>query len=70
MGRLEGLLGTLATAYGDGATVSVAELEPFLGEAGSLAPWDLTDAIDAGETAQALAVLHRMLGPATPIRWW
>ena len=61
MGRLEGLLGTLATAYGDGASVSVADLEPFLGEAGSLAPWDLTDAIDAGETAKALAVLHRML---------
>ena len=32
-----------------------ADLEPFLGEAGSLAPWDLTDAIDAGETAKALS---------------
>ncbi len=62
MGRLEGLLDTLASAYGAGATVSVADLEPFLGEAGSLAPWDLTDAVDAGETAKALAVLHRMLG--------
>lgn len=61
MGRLEGLLGTLATAYGPGAAVSAADLEPFLGEAGSLAPWDLTDAVDAGETAKALAVLRRML---------
>jgi DNA polymerase-3 subunit delta len=61
MGRLEGLLGTLASAYGTGATVSVDDLEPFLGEAGSLAPWDLTDAVDAGETARALSVLHRML---------
>ena len=61
MGRLEGLLGTLATAYGTGASVSVAELQPFLGEAGALAPWDLTDAVDAGETGKALAVLHRML---------
>ena len=48
MGRLEGLLDTLASAYGPGATVTPADLEPFLGEAGSLAPWDLTDAIDAG----------------------
>ncbi len=61
MGRLQGLLDTLASAYGAGATVSADELEPFLGEAGSLAPWDLTDAIDAGETPTALSVLHRML---------
>lgn len=61
MGRLEGLLATLASAYGTGATVSAADLEPFLGEAGALAPWDLTDAVDAGETATALVVLHRML---------
>ncbi len=62
MGRLSGLLGTLASAYGSGATVTLAELEPFLGDAGSVAPWDLTDALDAGDTGQALAVLHRMLG--------
>jgi DNA polymerase III subunit delta len=61
VGRLEGLLDTLASAYGPGATVGSDDLEPFLGEAGSLAPWDLTDAIDGGETAQALTVLHRML---------
>jgi DNA polymerase III subunit delta len=61
MGRLEGLLDTLAAAYGAGATVSLDDLEPFLGAAGALAPWDLTDAIDAGETAKALTVLHRML---------
>jgi DNA polymerase-3 subunit delta len=61
MGRLEGLLDTLAAAYGPGATVSLDDLGPFLGAAGALAPWDLTDAIDAGETAKALTVLHRML---------
>jgi DNA polymerase-3 subunit delta len=61
VGRLEGLLDTLASAYGRGSTVTADDLEPFLGEAGSLAPWDLTDAIDAGETSQALGVLHRML---------
>jgi DNA polymerase-3 subunit delta len=61
MGRLEGLLDTLAAAYGSGSTVTPGELEPFLGEAGSSAPWDLTDAIDAGEPARALGVLHRIL---------
>lgn len=64
MGRLAGLLDALASAYGPGATVSVTELEPFLGEAGSAAPWDLTDALDAGDTARSLEVLHRMIGPS------
>jgi DNA polymerase-3 subunit delta len=62
MGRLSGLLGALASAYGEGSTVTVDDLEPFLGEAGSVAPWDLTDAIDRGDTAGALTVLHRVLG--------
>lgn len=60
VGRLAGLLQSLASAYGEGAPVSVDELEPFLGEAGSVAPWDLTDAIDAGDTRTALTVLRRM----------
>ena len=60
VGRLEGLLDTLAAAYGPGTTVSMDDLQPFLGVAGSLAPWDLTDAIDAGETAKALGALERM----------
>jgi DNA polymerase III subunit delta len=61
-GRLAGLLQSLASAYGEGAAVSVEELEPFLGEAGSVAPWDLTDAIDGGDTRAALGVLRRMSG--------
>ncbi len=61
MGRLQGLLGTLASAYGTGATVSADDLEPFLGDGRRLGPWDLTDAIDAGDTAKALSVLHRMV---------
>jgi len=61
MGRLEGLLDTLVSAYGPGATVTADDLEAFLGEAGSLYPWDLADAIDGGDAAVALSVLHRML---------
>lgn len=60
LGRLAGVLQTLAVAYGEGATVGEEELEPYLGEAGSVPPWDLTDAIDAGDSAAALATLHRM----------
>jgi DNA polymerase III subunit delta len=60
MSRLRGLLEALAAAYGEGASVDVEKLEPFLGEAGSVAPWDLTDAIDSGETDVALGALRRL----------
>jgi DNA polymerase III subunit delta len=59
VGRLERILAGLAAAYGD-TTVGPDELEPFLGEAGAGAPWELTDAIDSGDAARALAALHRM----------
>ena len=61
MSRLRGLLDALAAAYGEGASIDVEKLEPFLGEAGSVAPWDLTDAIDAGDTQGALTALQQAL---------
>lgn len=60
--RVAGLLATLEGVYPEGAAVDRAAVEPFLGEAGDVAPWDLTDAIDAGDVPKALAILHRMLG--------
>jgi DNA polymerase-3 subunit delta len=63
LSRVQGLLDTLAAAYGPGAAVDSDQLEPFLGEAGRVAPWDLTDAIDAGDTSTALVALGRLLGP-------
>jgi DNA polymerase-3 subunit delta len=62
MGRLAGLLDALGAAYGEDAAVGVEEVAPFLGQAGAVAPWDLTDAIDRGDTEAALTHLHRMLG--------
>jgi len=62
LGRLAGLLESLAAAYGEGATVGLAALEPFLGEAGAVPPWELTDAIDAGDVPGALRALRRLLG--------
>jgi len=61
VGRLPGLLAMLTAAYGEGAKIGVDDLEPFLGQAGGVAPWDLTDAIDAGSTELAISQLHRML---------
>jgi DNA polymerase-3 subunit delta len=61
LSRLGSLLATLEAAYGTGATVGEEELEPYLGQPGSVPPWDLTDAIDKAETELALKVLHRLL---------
>ena len=61
-GRLPGVLATLEGAFGEGVRVDRDDVAPYLGEAGDVAPWDLTDAIDAGDVPEALDVLHRMLG--------
>jgi DNA polymerase-3 subunit delta len=61
LGRVEGLLGALANAYGPGARISVDELEPYLGEAGNVPRYELNDAIDRGDATSALLVLHRMV---------
>lgn len=58
--RVGGILDALAAAYGVGATVGESELQPFLGAAGAVKPWDLTDALDRGDTPGALQVLHRL----------
>jgi DNA polymerase-3 subunit delta len=60
-GRLEGILATLTSAYGPDHSLSFADVEPFLGDAGGVPPWDFTDAIDAGATTTALTLLGRML---------
>ncbi|MEY4338219.1 MAG: polymerase delta subunit [Actinomycetota bacterium] len=60
-GRLQGILDTLRSTYGADHTMGAADVTPFLGEAGGVPPWDLTDAIDNGDTTRALELLHRMM---------
>lgn len=62
VGRLRGVLDTLRATYGGDRRLGVDEVDPFLGEAGGVPPWDLTDAIDAARTPRALEVLARMTG--------
>ena len=61
--RLGSLLEMLASAYGQGARLGPDEVAPLLGGSGSVAPWELTDAIDRGDAAVAIAVLRRLIGP-------
>jgi DNA polymerase III subunit delta len=58
--QLVGLLQTLEGTYGTGARLGLTEIEPFLGDAGGVPPWELTDAIDKGDIPDALDKLHRM----------
>lgn len=60
--RLLGLVDLLRSTYGAGTKITVAEIEPFLGDDGGVPPWDLTDAIDKGDRARALELLQRMIG--------
>ena len=61
--RLGSLLDMLAAAHGQGARLGPEEVAPLLGGVGSVAPWELTDAIDRGDTAVAVTVLRRLVGP-------
>lgn len=61
-GRIPALLDVLRAAYGEGARIDVDDLEPYLGEAGGVAPYHLTGAIDKGDSGGALEILHRLRG--------
>ena len=60
-GALDGILDTIASSHNAKTRVRVEEVEPLLGEAGGVPPWDLTDAIDRGDAAKAISLLHRMV---------
>jgi DNA polymerase-3 subunit delta len=60
-GRLDGILDTLQATYGSAHQLKVEDVRPFIGDAGSVPPWDLTDAIDRGDATAALQLLHRMM---------
>lgn len=60
-GRLGGLLDSLVSTYGAGRRLTAADIAPYLGQAGGVPPWDLTDAIDRGDTTRALQLASRMM---------
>jgi DNA polymerase-3 subunit delta len=62
LGRLDGILATLVSTYGSGVRLDIDDVEPFLGAAGGVPPWEFTDAIDAADTPGALRLLQRLLG--------
>lgn len=66
--RVGGLVLTLEGALDEGATVTPADVLTFGGDAGSVVPWELDDAIDNGDVAGALDVLRRLLSARHPFQ--
>jgi DNA polymerase III subunit delta len=60
-GRAAALVDVLAAAFGPGAKLDAADVEPYLGEAGSVPVFQLTNAIEEGQVAGSLAILDRLL---------
>jgi len=60
LSRLGGVLTVLEATFGAGE-VGADEIVPYLGDAGAVPPWELTDAIDNGRVSEAVDKLQRML---------
>lgn len=60
-GRLVPIIDVLEAAFPPGERLQFEDIEPYLGQAGSVTPWAFTDSIDAGQVEAALTYLHRLL---------
>lgn len=58
--RIDALARTLQSIYGS-APLNYSHIQPYLGDAGDVPEWDLTDAIDSGDATKAIVVARRML---------
>jgi len=60
--RVAELVEVLGSRFVRGSTIRAEEVEPYLGAAGAIEKrWELTGAIDAGDTPRALDLLHRLM---------
>lgn len=59
--RIVGITRALVATHGAGTTLHVDQVQPYLGGAGDVPPWELTDAIANGDVAGALTTCRRMM---------
>jgi DNA polymerase-3 subunit delta len=59
--RLVGIARSLLATHGAGTRLGVDEIAPYLGSAGDVPPWDLTDAISNGDIPSSLRTCRRMV---------
>jgi DNA polymerase-3 subunit delta len=60
-GAVVGIIERLKGAFGDGERIRASDIEPFVGPAGGVPPWDLTDAIDKGDVGRSVELVQRMM---------
>lgn len=60
LGALPALADLLVSAFGPGARLDVDDIEPYLVGAGGVPPYQLSNALDSGDSAEALTLLHRL----------
>jgi DNA polymerase III subunit delta len=65
-GRVAAVIEVLDAAYGSGVQLTADDVMPYLGEAGAIPSYQLTNAIESGDPATALQVLHRLLTVSSP----
>ena len=65
-GRVAAFVEVLAAAYPAGAQLSEDDVAPYLGDAGAIPSYQLTNAIEEGDSARSLQVLHRLLTVSSP----
>jgi DNA polymerase-3 subunit delta len=65
-GRIAALVDLWASTHGAGAVLETDDVVPYLGEAGAVKPFELTNRIEEGDVAGALEVLHRLTTVTSP----
>ena len=64
-GRVAAIVDVLAAAHAPDVRLGVDDVTPYLGEAGAIPPYLLTNTIEAGDPAAALETLHRLMTVST-----
>jgi DNA polymerase III delta subunit len=67
-GRVPELVELLHSTYGDNASLSLDDVDLYLGEVGTAGRFDLTNYIDRGDVGSALETLHRMLTASSSVQ--
>ncbi len=60
--RIPAILATLESVFGSGSDLQSSDIEPYIGQLGSVPPWELTNEITSGNAAAAIGILTRMQG--------
>lgn len=65
--RIPGLLEVLTTTLPHAERITPQDIQPLLGDKGTIPVWELTDAIDAADAKRALRAIDRMIPANNPV---